>query len=78
MGGLNPVHWIILLIVLATVWPIARLLQRTGRSGWWAVLYFVPLINWIGLWVWAFTPNGGSNAGGPGPVSFTFRDGDGA
>ena len=26
-----------------------------GRSRWWTILAFVPLVNLIGLWVFAFT-----------------------
>jgi hypothetical protein len=31
------------------------ILHRAGRSRWWTILAFVPLINLIGLWVFAFT-----------------------
>ncbi|MGA0602605.1 DUF805 domain-containing protein [Caulobacter sp. KR2-114] len=55
MGNLSPVHWLIILVVLAAVLPpMMRILRRTGHSGWWALLYFVPLVGWIGLWVFAY------------------------
>lgn len=48
-------QWILILIAIALVaYPLAIVLRRTGHSGWWALLYFVPLLNLIGLWVWAF------------------------
>ncbi|MET3107323.1 uncharacterized membrane protein YhaH (DUF805 family) [Oxalobacteraceae bacterium GrIS 2.11] len=30
----------------------ARRLHDTDRSGWWQLLYFVPLIGWIFLLIW--------------------------
>jgi hypothetical protein len=42
-----------LLIVIFGV-PIARILRRSGRSRWWTIIAFVPLLNLIGLWVFAF------------------------
>ena len=48
-------HWVVLLIAVALFCiPLARILNRTGHSGWWALLYFVPVANLIGLWVWAY------------------------
>jgi hypothetical protein len=52
-------HWVLppvmllLLIVIFGV-PIARILHRSGRSRWWTIVAFVPLLNLIGLWVFAF------------------------
>jgi hypothetical protein len=52
-------HWImaitmpILMILLVGI-PVANVLHRTGRSRWWTVLAFIPLLNLIGLWVFAF------------------------
>ena len=53
-------HWImppIMLIVLIVVVgvPVARILRRSGRSRWWTIVAFVPLLNLIGLWVFAFS-----------------------
>jgi hypothetical protein len=53
-------HWLmppvmlLLAIVLFGV-PVARILRRSGRSGWWTIVAFVPLLNLIGLWVFAFS-----------------------
>jgi hypothetical protein len=53
-------HWVmaivmpLLMIVLVGV-PVANILHRAGRSRWWTMLVFIPLLNLIGLWVFAFT-----------------------
>jgi uncharacterized membrane protein YhaH (DUF805 family) len=41
-------------LILVAV-PIARILHRAGRSGWWTILAFVPLLNLIFMWVFAFS-----------------------
>ena len=43
------------ILMLIFLYPVARILKRTGHSGWWALLMFVPLVNFIALWVFAFT-----------------------
>ena len=43
-----------LFYVIATVIPVAKVLQRTGFSTWWMLLIFVPVINVVGLWIFAF------------------------
>jgi uncharacterized membrane protein YhaH (DUF805 family) len=55
MGSLSIWHWLIVLIVVTIPIPVAKLLHKTGRSGWWALLYFLPLLNIIFLWIWAFS-----------------------
>lgn len=35
--------------------PVANVLHRAGRSRWWLLVAFLPLINLIGLWVFAFS-----------------------
>ena len=53
-------HWVmaiampLLMIILVGV-PVANILHRAGRSRWWTILIFIPLLNLIGLWVFAFT-----------------------
>ena len=58
MEELSPLHLILVLVILvflaSVLIPIARILQRTGHSGWWCLLYFVPLLNLVGLWVFAY------------------------
>jgi uncharacterized membrane protein YhaH (DUF805 family) len=55
MGSLSIWHWIIIIVVMAVPIPVAKLLKKTGRTGWWALLYFVPILNIIFLWIWAFS-----------------------
>jgi hypothetical protein len=48
-------YWIFFLVVMAILFvPVVKILRRTGHSGWWVLLYFVPIANIIGLWVFAF------------------------
>jgi uncharacterized membrane protein YhaH (DUF805 family) len=55
MGGLSPIHWLIFLAIFAIPLPaIIRILRRTGHSGFWSILYFVPIVSWIGLYLLAF------------------------
>ena len=57
MSGMSPVHWIIVLSVLAVqAVPVVRILQRTGHSGWWTIAYFIPVIGWLSVWIFAFSP----------------------
>lgn len=49
--------WQLIIVVLffaIFVWPVVRILHRAGRSGWWAVLVVVPLLNIVMFWVFAF------------------------
>lgn len=55
MGNFSIWHWTILLIaILGIVVPYGKLWARTGHSPFWAILIFVPFVNWISLWVLAF------------------------
>jgi hypothetical protein len=53
MGSFSIVHWIIVAIVFAPVFPIARILVRTGKNPVWSLLYFVPLVNVVALFLFA-------------------------
>jgi uncharacterized membrane protein len=44
----------VLMIIIVGV-PVANILHKAGRSRWWTILAFIPLVNLIGLWVFAFT-----------------------
>jgi hypothetical protein len=53
-------HWLMaavipLLVISLVAIPVANVLRRTGRSRWWTVLGFVPGLNLIALWVFAFS-----------------------
>lgn len=36
------------------MFPIGKVIHRTGYSGWWVLLWFVPVANLIVLWLWAY------------------------
>ena len=53
-------HWVMalvmpLLFVILLGVPVANILHRAGRSRWWTIVAFVPFVNLIGLWLFAFT-----------------------
>lgn len=55
MGSFSVWHWLIVLILIAVpLWPSWRIMKRAGYSGAWALLLFVPLVNLIGMFVFAF------------------------
>jgi uncharacterized membrane protein YhaH (DUF805 family) len=54
-GLLSLVNFMVALAVLAIfLVPGVRILRRTGHSGWWVLLWFVPLVNILALWIFAF------------------------
>ena len=55
MGGLSLPHLIIMMVIFAVIgYPVARILGRLGFSKVLVILAFIPLVNWIALWVLAF------------------------
>lgn len=52
---MGPYRLIVLLIYAVVVLPpFVKMFQRTGRSGWWAALMLVPLLNLVTLYFLAF------------------------
>ena len=52
MGEVWVVHLAVVagfVIIVAT--PIATILKRLGLSPWWVIVFMVPLVNIIALWV---------------------------
>jgi hypothetical protein len=45
---------VLTLYVLVLIVPAVKVLPRVGFSGWWSILIFVPLVNIIALWIFAF------------------------
>ncbi|MGG5540294.1 hypothetical protein P4G95_21450 [Burkholderia vietnamiensis] len=43
-----------LVLVAIVVYPYVRIVRRTGHSGWWILTMFVPVLNFIMLWVFSF------------------------
>lgn len=55
MGSFSIFHWLILLIWLGVfVYPLWRIVSKAGFPGALALLAFVPILNLIMLWVFAF------------------------
>ena len=58
MASLSIWHWLAVLIIALLIWAFiaifGRILNRTGYSRWWLLSMFVPLLNLIMLWVFAF------------------------
>jgi uncharacterized membrane protein YhaH (DUF805 family) len=47
--------WLIIIaIILAMFYPYIRILRRAGFSGWWFLVMFVPIVNMVMIWVFAF------------------------
>ena len=44
----------LVLVLIIFVYPVWRIISRTGHSGWWCVLIFIPLVNVMALWIFAF------------------------
>jgi hypothetical protein len=58
MGALSIWHSLIFLVFLifaaAFIYPVVRIIRRTGHSGWWVLLWFVPFGAIVGVWILAF------------------------
>ena len=55
MGELSIFHWIIVVVVLILyLVPVVAILRKAGYSGWWVLLWFVPIGNIVALWIFAF------------------------
>jgi len=55
MEGISVWHWAIVFIYVAVFGiPVARILRRAGYSRWWVLIVFLPVLNLIGLWLFAY------------------------
>ena len=45
----------VIFLVAALSIPIARILTRIGYSKWWTIVYFIPFVNIIGIWILAYS-----------------------
>jgi len=43
-----------LIFIAVLIWIFARISRKAGFSGWWSLLMFVPLVNIVMIWVFAF------------------------
>lgn len=56
MNSFSVWQWIIIILVGVIYGvPTARILRRAGRSRLWTIVAFIPLVNLVGFWVFAFT-----------------------
>ena len=39
---------------LVPIWFITKILNKTGFSRWFSIIYLIPIVNIIALWVFAF------------------------
>jgi hypothetical protein len=49
----SPLVMLLIILSIALV-PSWRIVKRTGHSGWWSLLVFIPLVNFVALWLLAF------------------------
>jgi hypothetical protein len=55
MNSISIWPWLTLIIFgLSLAPPVARILGRLGYSKWWTIVYFIPFVNIIGLWILAY------------------------
>ena len=55
MDGVSVFHLIVIVLVwLIVFFPVIKILQKAGYSGWWILIWFVPGVNIIFLWLFAF------------------------
>ena len=46
---------VFIFILVVYIIPLVRIISKAGYSGFWALIVFVPLVNIIMLWVFAFS-----------------------
>jgi len=50
----SPVDLLALAALAIPILMAARVLRRAGFSRWWALLVLVPVVNLVGLWLFAY------------------------
>ena len=61
MGSFSLLYWFLGTLIVAIISPIvltpvALILRRAGFSRWWCILWAIPVVNIIALWVFALVP----------------------
>jgi len=60
MVGIGFPEFILLILIFAVllvpVWWMGRILGKAGYSPWFALVSFVPFVNIVALWIFAFIP----------------------
>ena len=63
-----------LVVIVPSLSLGARRLHDVNRTGWWQLLFLIPLLGWIILFYWAITPsNSGHNRFGYYPLSSIYK-----
>ena len=54
--GFGIIGSLVLFVVLFLIYlpPLIRILHKAGYSGWWILVSFIPLVNIVMLWIFAF------------------------
>jgi hypothetical protein len=52
--GVGMRELIIILLIVAFIWPYGRILSRAGYSPWLCIIAAVPLVNVVALWIFAY------------------------
>ncbi|HBF22710.1 MAG TPA: hypothetical protein DDW23_02730 [Planctomycetes bacterium] len=47
--------WGLLVMVIVFIVPLWKILTKAGFNGAWSLLTFIPMVNIIALWVFAFS-----------------------
>ncbi|MGA8975685.1 MAG: hypothetical protein WB496_21290 [Pseudolabrys sp.] len=56
MGSLSIWQWLIFIFFIVVLGiPIGRILTRIGYSKWWTIVYFIPFVNIVGIWILAYS-----------------------
>ena len=57
MDSMSLMRWLVVASVFYAliIIPVARIMRRAGRSSYWSILALIPVVSFIGLWVFAFT-----------------------
>jgi uncharacterized membrane protein YhaH (DUF805 family) len=43
-----------LLVFVLVLIPVIKIIRKAGYSGWWVLLWFIPIGNIVALWIFAF------------------------
>jgi hypothetical protein len=67
MGGFSIWHWLIVLIIaFIFIYPICRIVGKAGYNPALGLLWLIPIVNFVLLWVFAFSDWPVSRAGASG------------
>ncbi len=53
-GGFGFLVWLVVCFVIVGI-PVIQILKKAGYSPFWVLVAFVPLVNLIFLWIFAFS-----------------------